>query len=675
MNTIIRDNVYTDFFDSLQKVCAECEVDVEKDIQKEPEILNLQTVTEKINRLIPDKLIAYEAAKRVGKGAKPIVKYYLEAWATELDAKVKATFGPINAKNPSLDNVEVQLDEIMRESKWPSLLNPKSYKSIRTYPQHPFSRELVYLKYLKKQDPTVFPKFVKCFMFKGKPSPFEEYLIQKYSSYPLQLTFSEIDRVILDDKAVQLLFKRFTNLKSIDLTDCHHITHLCLQVGHRTLEEINLTNTPIVKKQIYLGAYPKMKEAGLLDNSPNTTCKLGSFNDMSSWRDIVSAVECSHLLFASENNLSFLVLKFSLTPTGEGLVALLTLEKHFQKKLHHLLTTFYKEKLIKSLITTWENLPEEAWNSEECLGQKILETFNKYYGFDSWLIIRSAFLKKLSFAQEWNKNFEIPRDEWNEGRYIDQIKKPELIACLKPGDMERIRALLIFFYKNWYEKSINISLFEKLKPAIKFIHTELIHDFSSEMHKDTLSRLELFNEVYVESSYYVAVYMGLYTNFKHLKKKVSERALIHTLISTFLLKRSDKQDCLSEILHDVFSDSENFSIMSKLILGMVQEKDIPSHLKGSVFEWRMREYKGIFNEKISEQLKADYWSGLCQGQFGGINTKLIDGLVLFHQFGTPDEWQGKAFDALKNMSENGSIEKDIQDYAKENLKNLIEFTQ
>ena len=663
---------------------------------------SIDQVAKKVQGFVASLLIIYEAANRAQ--LPNLAKKCLLQWQNELDQKMQLKFKTNSYSLILYDgHLATQVSEVTKadyekmEGKLKKLvakiLCPKfqdSEKAERELTQglkHILSKELIWMKFSEHPSDTI-PEHAKHALGKLSPNEYEDFLIKKYGNIPKRITFSDFDKLTMNDRLLMVYLERFPQANYLDVSHCIKLTPVSFQKGHKAIEALVLTGTSIEASTIDRSLFPQLKTI-----KQEKICKVFNLNQVLQneflfstqlkkhlWTQIKNQSKVADLVLIDKNKLKSLAEAFQKTPNSESLEALLALKKCLSRS-ENCNVLEYNKIFYTSCIPIWKNCPAEDWEKSESFGQTILTLL-----IESWVasssikndvhsLICQAFFDDLTITHEEEKY------DKNLGQRVPMSTK------ITSDDRARIRFLMREFRVIEWSQYPQIaccvaSQIEDLNEKLFIKKNRDVFGFE-ERDRDVATK-ELLNEIYVELSYHIPELIGPFGELKDPHKVTKQshpirgndsQLLLHILENVFLSETvlpgpfyhettdqtlacafvlntstSNREKLLRNILANFseYSSQSPYYSLAKIVLGTVREKDIPTEDCDSLLKERLLRYKGIFCEEIDNGLKEQFWTALCEGKLGGITLGLIDGLVDFYFQGKADEyWKEKVKEALE----------------------------
>jgi hypothetical protein len=683
IGSIVSPHEYFVFLQNLKKVHDEAQVVLKREIPDLLEVENtieflpdfaFQNVITKIDELDPKLIFVYEAAKRTKLNS--LAENYLRKWKVKFERKIaKKDFDTPGA-------IDTIIQNIIEKIKFPVFKNPGESEKEMHHQLKPLAKEILYRKF-HKEPSKIIPEDVFPLFYTETPNSIEQYLIDTYS--PLLQTLDLDNKFDLNDVSVQRYMERFPKLEILNLSNCPLLTDRCLQSGHPTLKELILTGTIIKEIDIPKHLFPKLET--VIQDKVIVTFNLDTMPSDTPPSEIKASVERADYLIYSDVGTQNLLKAFEHSPSVEGAEALrIFREKRFKQlgtaavssEASYLLDC----SLVERFITAWKECSED-WQNPDSFGPQF-----------------TKFLQKI-----WNDNFPDGRLSLSQLFYgpvnlditVSTSNSIKEVACISLKDVKRIRFLL----KSFKEKNSSMLLpfhsFDALSSKIANLDAEIFKNpnpiipFCEERPREIFTA-ELLNEIFVELSYwYDLPDAGPFMNIRNpssnslgiesaRKNLVYGQQTDHTLASAFVfrLAKEKRKTMLENFLKNFYHYKSHgkFYPLQKIVLGVVESKDIPEWDSDSPLKHRLLNYEGVFCEDISTDTKQLFWKALFDGGLGGLSKTLIDAIVLFYNKRNFEaSWRAKVKEALRELKDSSSLNKEIQEvreYAGEKLNSLLQ---
>ncbi|OJU80480.1 MAG: hypothetical protein BGO10_06180 [Chlamydia sp. 32-24] len=592
--------------------------------------LSFTEIANHVHNFARKKLFIFVAAKKIG--LEGLAEFYLERWANSFNKK-KHVY-----QNDSLVNL-LKEQVILLKKKFIIKSKESDKKELKNQnPSIPTSilpyESLIYPKLtglmakefffslLHKNDNSL-PPFFKEIICKPVLNEEEQKLANKYAHFVKTLNFPTPHE--LENKDLEIFLKRYSNLTHLDLTNCENLRSYSLTMGHPNLQEVNLTGTLVNETDIPI---KKFKEGMKIYKNKTS---------------IYTVYDEKHFCYNHFIQHSYLYLN----------------EELF-KKLVNPTEIGKKSKLVNALIYIFNN-PAKFY-------------LKKDYDF------KTSLFEVL--CECWTKLWEsYPNNKKN----LFKIQKFLSLQVLNEGRIKKSVYELflnkVFLTKNIHKK---ITITNEIVKTLRFISSDFLLELTYN-YQNTLERyfqkppskikgymlvMHIF-ELYMELSHQVngsdITLFGINPNFKNEKNrtaKVHNTTQVFAILCGLVAKTEDtknREEFLIFLLKNFKGPSIKFRAIRDVILGN-QQFTADKENQYSLFLDRLKQYKGIFNENISEELKKIFWDAIANGDFGGRDQNLIDSYVTNYQKGyTSNLTKEKILQTLQGFMKISSLKDAAQD--------------
>jgi hypothetical protein len=485
----------------------------------------------------------------------------------------------------------------------------------------------------------------------------DKFLVKDYGPLKKYLWFPESERGKITDEFITESLSLLINLRQLDLTGCNQLTSACLK-GHPQLEKLILDKTNLCPTDVRQADFPKLKEIVKNHNRFNLT--LPCFIDFFRLDAMYEADEIN----CTSSTIRELLTEIVPSPNDHGINILKSLYFNKHKILSLTSEIIDVSRLVSdALIKIWKNLPPSDWNTPWSLGEKLLRDLIEIWEAERIRAeqedpISKAFRDELSFK----KNF------WELDSVTGIGHETSYIITITESDLSRVYALLNALHgKTWGAfsgiiadiGSILISCSDQL------FHKEISNTFIRGEDSD-LVRIKMLQAIFVALSHNLNHSASLNIDYflrltdpntvtktievvkpsrllKALDKKITKtlypskffaQFTDHALACAFVMNVPNitLREYLLWHLLDSFREYHtinNYYSLPKIILGVVEEKDLPPKEFDSPLRKYLLQYKGVFAKNVSDKLKNAFWEALCEGHFDGHTQNALEGFNLF----------------------------------------------
>lgn len=706
---------YSNFFVTLVKVCGDAGIEFNENEKKafdacyyNPEVqkalkgqphFTMESVVEKVRSLTENKLAIYEAARRCD--LKLLADKFLTEWTEKLDIKVKK-IGESQKIKPCLDmgfksihaayrsgalsepmDISAKIKKILKKMQWPLFENMRKAEILMCQKlSHPISKHIVYSKSHKSLGVVPImpiPPYLHSLLGRPNPTAHEKYLIDLYSplitDVPVKIDQQKISTDYTDDD-VKCYLETFPEIQVLDLSVCFRLTPACFNHGHETITTIILNGTSLTETDIPVGLFPKLEKCIQEEFLKIINLNNGAVSD---WSAFLKDIRSAEVILGDSVAIEELAYQFQNNPSMDGFEALVTIMNSYWKFENNPIDDDTADTILDSLLLVWKKTPSADWENADSLGRKIhdcLLNSETYIRANPYISVRSSVPKFL-----WQRL----QEELTVGvRIKEKIFETE-VAYLNLEDLYRLRYLI----KSLREcnRVIDSNLTYRLGSLIHKQCIKLFFAQENEFNKlgnqnREVATFALMYEIYMELSYYDKNIplspMLLYNNPKtaiikdippeYLLRSLSPSKEIirrpgplyhlaadHALACAFAM--SPDMDNRAYLLRTLLANFSGYTSSSsdyplaKIILGVVEPRDIPECDDDSPLKSRLLNYKGIMHEPIDDELKRKFLEKLYKGELGGKTKSLIDAMAAFYlKPETTEEQRKDVYNALKMLA-------------------------
>lgn len=622
MSTISGES-YVKFVATLRSVADECDAPVaggkclslyenpetQKELIKSFPDCTIKSVALKTNQFVPDFLVRYEAAKRTKNDE--LAAYFLKEW---IHVAEKAL--PDNNK---MTSVAATIKELTNIFLWPKFQNKKDFADEVSQLSAPLLvKELANQQYLDSMD---IPSYALNLLPVSNLNPLEEYIVSTYGPRVKALSFADALRKNLTDEIVALELQRCPNATSADFSDAEKLTEKAFAKGHAKLQEIKLNNTSVSQAIFTNNLFKSLKT--IHQDKPKYVFDLTLYCRMN-WAEMAEHLQKASSLKISAKAFDILFTGFEGSPSPEALFSLcriqeLLIESHEAGRLTNDYGFF--SKLPWAILEAWKR-----WNASNTdqliLGERLTNLLVNSVGQIRDERVRKTFEESLIY--------QISH------RHTDQIDEH---IDFSESDIQKTRILLKTF-KEHYHPLLNISC-ERVRKTISHLYSRSPEN----------NQMWFLQEVYVVLSHLVQANNFFYE--RRLELKPTE--LNDYIMACGFIFKAEKS-CFFERLIKDLSDTRSgvrakFLPVPKLILGTLKPADLPLVVRESLLVPLFLNYKGMFEEKLSESLKVKLFEALVNGQLGGFSKQLVEALADLYT--KPEElgiWRNRALAVLAHYA-------------------------
>lgn len=644
--------------------------------------LTVEQVAKKIDAFSQEPLLLYEAATRAG--LNQVGAHFLSKW----EAKIKGTTEYAKATEKTVAD---QYNYLKTNILLPAFSNPaQAEKDLQNSVKHLLAKDIVHIHFHPAQDEI--PEHAKSYLYAVNTGPrahffmmsvsmedleYGSLMVRRYGPLVTNLKLGGGGSEFYTDEVVRTYLGRFPNLKSLDATNCDRLTKHAFSDGHVKLEKIILTGTQVKRDSIDRTKFPQLVD--VVQDKPVKTFDLSSLGSRAiDWAEFSKKLESADKILVDANSSYQLREAFAAhscsTPIlrMQAIAAFIAnIEKLSPAQPKHLL-----EFATGMLFNNTKHFTTNNWDTDA--NQAV------------WLMVQLWKLAKKKdedgkpYARRLNLELSLTSEVTKQNRYKDEIV--ETNSYLSETDIARIRFTLRRVMDSaWKPDFVRVAkrLCERMEEsdAQRFSSTATTRD------KDVAAR-EFINEVLVEISHLTVeeIELGQFHDLKdpakqvHVKHRFTEmhqlgRAMLaggsldtktypgvgyslpreQTLAAAFAMRVQDPQS-REAMLRNLIKHFDNYTSTSsayplpKLILGVLEDKDVPKHDAKSLMKPRVLAYGGIMSEPVSQAFKDEVFSMLLEGRLGGKNVQLVDALCAYSSKpGCTDVQREAILDTLKSM--------------------------
>lgn len=616
---------YVKFLATLRSVADECDAPVgggkclglyenpetQKELIKSLPDCDVKSVVQKTNQFVPDSLVRYEAACRT-KDAGLLADVLLKKWVELAERALK--------EENSMTNVAAKLQEVADSFIWPKFQNASEFANkVCKLSSNSLVQELACMKGGDKE----IPKRALSLLSIAKLEPVDDYLVNKYGPRMSKLTFDDVMRKSLTDEIVAMELQRCPNVVMADFSDAENLTEKAFAAGHKKLVEINLNNTSVntaIFKRTEL--FPELKT--IHQAKPKVVFDLTLYCKME-WKELRMKLEEATSLKINTRAFEILYTRFEECTSVDAFFCLCKIQDLLIESLNagRLKDDFgFFGKLPWALWSAWKRWAADNSNQREY--GELLTTIlvNSVGGLRDERIkqnIEESFIYCLSHSHT-NQIMEIP-EEFSEANMI------------------KARVLLKAF-EDRHHPVLNQAA-NRVKNAIQFLYS-----------RDTEYRqLWFLQEVYVVLSHLVDVSNYFYEHV--LAQKNTE--LNDFIVACGFIMKSEKEKYFVSIRNEYDEIRKGARAqhlpLSKLILGTLESQDLPKFVQEGLLMPYFLNYKGMFEEKLTEELKFKLFTTLMNGELGGFNKQLVQAFEgLGKREGELGIWRNRALHVLAHYA-------------------------
>lgn len=658
---------YSTLFKNLMTVCKESGI---KYKQKEEDMFNLlcqipvlnlqealpqfsvENVALKMKTVTKDLLALYEASERSKLDS--LAQQFLCSWLKKVEKKVLSKLGEPKINNNSSkslggsedpENIDSKLQSIFKKLKSSAkyLQKEKAESFLMKKALHPLSKQVVYQVFHQNEFPQTVPEHALKYMSLLHPLEHEAYFIHKFREIQKTISFSDFDKNNVNDEIVALFLKRFPNAKMLDIQDHELLSIKCLSAGHANITHMNLSRTSINSSSVNRKLFPSLVE--LNQSEVINIVKLSSLLRL---KDVaLSEAFRNANKIIIDNELSYFI------KVSDNLQPILSLIEHADKfdEFPNNNTILL---LIDKLFYFWKQSVDPFKVHLFIVEQMKLATKAVDKPVTPKIWIHMALIKKMK----------------EELSLVDIRDKKQVVRNLNQNDVFRLKLMLQSMC------TFDLSDFGDTAKALEEqieVQAAMINSPKREVKGDNdIATYALVNEIFLELSYHLKndnniTFLGLTCpqagdRYSKLVDQALACAFAMPVIDS--KEREDMFICLLSAFRN-FKSETTFYPLQKLILGVIDKRDMPESEHDFPLAIKLLHYRGIFNESISDSTKNDFWNFLGKGMLGGRTKLLVDALVTFYkkEWSTEDQ-RKKALQAIGQLANYDSAD-DLSKYANE----------
>lgn len=694
--SLISGQNYFSFINMIQKMCLESQIQIKNekgfDALLKEQIPRYSVpaleVKKEISKYVVNKLVLYVAARQ--SNVEFLADVYLNKWTKKLDAKITRKMESLSSggkqKEISLDDkIQKIMHKIVKNQEWPEIsleIAEATEKALTDKLQNIIAKDLVFSHFHKKV--TAAPQHVVCFSGNLELARQEQYLINKYEHLIEEISFSNDLKKSVTDKHMSVYLSRYKHAKLLDISECLTLAPKCLSYGHPLIEKIILTGASIHTNAVPRAVFPSLVEVvqesyfSVKEIDCERRKRLGIHGNSSiwnySWEELKLILEQADTIITDENRIETRLLeKFRTDPCKAGIETLLSYKvncgkiKRNSKGWNFSKQEKYPVKMVRAFVTYLTQSSQDLLNPE--LMKLLLEmVFDPKECIEAKNLINEYFLAELTLTLDTAFSF-------GEGFNTETRSIKGRTEYLTTYDMQRKRLLLC--------------MMEEKKCAFPGSYLQEVHEVMTNLVKQLLQKrensygdathymLRSLNELYLHMLHHVRYDDSSCKPFEEGTKNPYNLYLNHafgmfrsnnpfysdslgqTLACVFVQKMplAARETILREILagcEDYVSSTQY--ALPKIIIGVLfVPEDVPTYDKESYVLRYLKDYKGVFSEKISQELKDEYWAALLKGKLGGYCPELIDGLAAYYKLKTTPQDKKQQIMELFNAISKKSI--------------------
>jgi hypothetical protein len=337
---------------------------------------------------------------------------------------------------------------------------------------------------------------------------------------------------------------------------------------------------------------------------------------------------------------------------------------------------FTPNQYMTSLVNAWKNCYK--FKKLETLGNEIVDHLIKTYFIDFNKSNRiSDSLSNIRLLDIFIDAIKMPRfinpnnisNFYNKHYYIDN--------WYSGGDFQRVRNLLKALRNvnnpSLPDRVINYVYCNPQKELYNSVF--IVNDNNANKCEKLLNQVNVLSEVLMEMSYHTInrqvlknladIYLTQWseTHLKNTNNLYSSKSGFVPVSSTFikasehntasvfvtLFNPSDREKILQKIYDDLKGYSGTWYPLAYLIAGCIDiERHVPPKERQGLLAERLANYRGIFEEDVSAELKQLYFDSLCNGSWCDPYSLIEILSTLYHRESTPREWKDKISNMLSS---------------------------